>query len=176
VKYAALIETREELKEHCQHLLNEFNDAQDLGWATQKVRSLWRALRRLRIAPPTEPDTIANLVAARNAVQSVLVNLGQVERDSERDRLPVDAAANAAVDDIDITILREGLAKHEGVLKTLDTLQDRTRISRKTISKRMPALLNAGYAVQPRGPKGGTTIGVAGKALLQQLAGNEITR
>jgi hypothetical protein len=75
VKYAALVETPTELKRHCEHLLNEFNDGQDLGWATQKVRSVFRALHRLGISPPTEPETIANLVAARNAVQNVLTIL-----------------------------------------------------------------------------------------------------
>jgi hypothetical protein len=74
MKYAALVETPEEVRRHCDYLLNEFNDAQDLGWATKKVRSLWRALRRISIAPPAEPETIANIVAARNAVQSVLAS------------------------------------------------------------------------------------------------------
>ena len=75
VKYAALVETPKELMRHCEHLVSEFNDAQDLGWATQKVRSVWRALHRLGISPPAEPETIANLVAARNAVQNVLTIL-----------------------------------------------------------------------------------------------------
>lgn len=72
------------------------------------------------------------------------------------------------VDDEDLSILR-ALEEATPRLLTRAQIASGSHVSERTISKRMPKLLDARLAVQPNGPHSGTTIGEAGKELLARI-------
>lgn len=80
---------------------------------------------------------------------------------------PVDDAETVAVDDEDLRILR-ALQLHEPKLITQYTIVAESRVSRRTISDRLPQLIKLGLACQPKGPKSGAGITTKGKETIRR--------
>jgi hypothetical protein len=79
------------------------------------------------------------------------------------------------LDDEDERILR-ALAKRSPQLQTLDAIEADSRVSRRTISVRIKALLKVGLVSRPRGPKSGTTITQAGLHALKRIDSAKLAR
>jgi hypothetical protein len=70
-----------------------------------------------------------------------------------------------SVDDEDVSILR-ALARRAPLLLNGDDLAQESNVSRRTITCRMPRLLDCGLVEQPNGPKSGTGITPLGRRVL----------
>jgi hypothetical protein len=90
---------------------------------------------------------------------------------TNRDGKPAEPPGSIpAVDEEDVRILR-ALEKRAPVLLTQDEIEAESRVSRRTISNRIPRLLSEGLVVQPKGTKSGTTISHSGRQLLNRIDG-----
>jgi hypothetical protein len=94
---------------------------------------------------------------------------------AEVERIASTCAPNGAedstrpsLDDEDEAILR-ALNKAWPRRQTQDQIAGQSRLSRKTVGKRMPKLFEVGLVEYPGGPKQGATITTKGKELLDQL-------
>jgi DNA-binding MarR family transcriptional regulator len=68
----------------------------------------------------------------------------------------------------------EALAENAPMLLTQEAIEHEARVARRTVSARLPKLLDAGWVEQPNGPKSGTTITDAGKTLLAQIEDTDV--
>jgi len=73
-----------------------------------------------------------------------------------------------AIDYEDETILRH-LSKTSPRLQTVYDIEAETRITKKTVSKRLTALIETGLAERPKGKRSGITITSTGRGVLQEI-------
>jgi hypothetical protein len=155
----------------CAHLLESVvNHAKDITAADNAA-----AKTRLVLPATDTQGDLAKLLAFATTVIRTLRLLAEQQGQSAADGQGPGHVKTLALDDEDERILR-ALGVVAPRLLTIEEIEEASRVSRKTISKRMGNLLQAGLVHRPNGPKRGATITSDGKAMLTRIAGAKSTR
>jgi hypothetical protein len=139
----------------------------ELETTARAVRSLTQHMERLKAARAEQVNSehLDSQYQDENADAAILPSDPTVSSQAE---IP-------PLDDEDEQILC-ALESDRRHLLTQETIEIRSRISRKTIGKRLTKLERAGLVQRPKGPRGGTTISPRGTELLRQIDGAKSTR
>jgi hypothetical protein len=170
------VKTRAVLQEACEVFRAAFATVSQVRYAWANVapellRELWGVME---LIGGTIPDRLEELMdkpsVSERYIQRVLQAITEVVRWCEGPNVTRSQHESPipAVDEEDLRIL-QCVANAAPRLLSQDEIEAESRISRRTISKRLRGLLESGLVRQPKGPKSGTTITPDGQTLLAKL-------
>jgi hypothetical protein len=122
------------------------------NWIEQQRPDDWERLTRDDVE-----QLLRTAIQQRNDEQVDVFVHQQVQEQQVQEQQVQEQDAIVGLDSKDILIL-ETMAKRPGYLWPQIEIETESGLTRKTIGNRMPALLEAGFVRQPRGPQGGVQI------------------